>query len=76
MLLSLLQGNLPRAGPVVRMAISDYHRLEPDVVDNKVEKHFHHYQRGTLLRDRDYQTGHGSMCKSVCNIYEALTPAR
>eukprot|EP00959_Pyramimonas_sp_CCMP1952_P298012 6233902-Pyramimonas_sp.AAC.1 len=39
MLLSLLQGNLPRAELVALMAISDYHRLESDVVDNKVEKH-------------------------------------
>eukprot|EP00959_Pyramimonas_sp_CCMP1952_P352751 7390543-Pyramimonas_sp.AAC.1 len=46
MLLSLLQGNLPRVELVVLMTTSDYHRLEPDVADNKVEKHFHHRQQG------------------------------
>ncbi len=55
------------------MATSDYHRLESDVVDSKVEKRLHHHQQGTLPHDRDYQTGHGSTCKSVCKFYETLT---
>eukprot|EP00959_Pyramimonas_sp_CCMP1952_P039197 820523-Pyramimonas_sp.AAC.1 len=57
------------------MAISDYHRLESDAVDNMVEKHFHHHQRGTLLHDHDYQTGFGSMYKSVYKVGDALTLA-
>eukprot|EP00959_Pyramimonas_sp_CCMP1952_P195602 4089771-Pyramimonas_sp.AAC.1 len=35
------------------MAISNYHKLESDMVDNKVEKHLLHHRRVTLLRDRE-----------------------
>eukprot|EP00959_Pyramimonas_sp_CCMP1952_P057349 1197046-Pyramimonas_sp.AAC.1 len=75
MLLSRLQGNLPRVELVVWMAISDCHRLESDVVNNEVDKHLHHHQRGPRLREHDYQTGRGSMYKSVYTTCEAWAPA-
>ena len=74
-LLSLLRGNLPRVELVFRMTISDYHRLDSDVVDNKVEKCLHHHQQGTLPHDHGNQTGHGSMYQSAYKTCEALTPA-
>eukprot|EP00959_Pyramimonas_sp_CCMP1952_P244660 5114259-Pyramimonas_sp.AAC.1 len=75
MLLNPLQGNLPRVELGVRLTTSDCRRLELDVADRKVEMHFLRHRRVALLRDHEFQTGHGSTYRSVCNFFEALTQA-